>query len=199
MCQERFRDGGSSLFVWADPEVVVVCPRCSERAVVRRVDTGPARRLSCAHCAFAKDSLGTTSCWGEPVDPWFGVPLWLRADFRGHALWAYNAAHLTELRAFVAAGQRERTPSAGAPMTMLEKLPVWMTSAKNRDDVVRVLDRLVTNAGQSAPTGVERPSTATRAIAPLPTADRAGRAPHPFAPEWSQERRFDTKRAGALS
>jgi hypothetical protein len=27
-------------------------------------------------------------------------------------------------------------------MSMLEKLPAWMTSAKNRDDVLAVLDRL---------------------------------------------------------
>jgi hypothetical protein len=142
MCQERFRDGGSSLYLYAEPEVLVVCPRCSERAVVRRVGTGPARRLSCAHCGLARDNDGTTSTWGEPVDPWFGAPLWLRAYLRGHALWAYNTAHLAELRAFVAAGQRERVPSGGTPMSMLEKLPSWMTSAKNRDDVLRVLDRL---------------------------------------------------------
>jgi len=142
MCQERFRDGGSSLYPYAEPEVLVVCPRCSERAVVRRVGSGPARRLSCARCGMARDNDGTTSSWGEPVDPWFGALLWLWADVRGHSLWAFNPAHLAELRAYVAAGQRERVPAAGAPMSMLEKLPGWMTSAKNRDDVVRALDRL---------------------------------------------------------
>ena len=45
----------------------------------------------------------------------------------------------------MAAGQRERVPVAGARMSMVEKLPAWMTSAKNRDDVVRVLDRLAAN------------------------------------------------------
>jgi hypothetical protein len=147
MCQERFRDGGSALADWAEPEVLVVCPRCSERAVVRRMETGPARRLGCARCGLARESDGTTSSWGAPVDPWFGVPLWLAADFRGHTVWAFNAGHLKMLRDFVAADLRERAPAPGAAMSMVEKLPGWMTSAKSREDVLAVLDRLTDRAG----------------------------------------------------
>jgi hypothetical protein len=143
MCQERFRDGGSTLASWTEPEVLVVCPRCAERAVVRRVSAGPDRRLTCPHCGLARDSPGTTSTWGVAADPWFGVPLWLRADLREHVLWAFNAGHLKVLRDFVAADLREHSPAPGAPMSMLEKLPAWMTSAKHREEVVAALDRLV--------------------------------------------------------
>jgi hypothetical protein len=146
MCQERFRDGGSALADWAEPEVLVVCPRCSERAVVRRVEALPARRLSCAHCGLARESDGATSSWGAPVDPWFGVPLWLTADFRGHVVWAYNGRHLSELWDYVAATHRERQPTAGAAMSMLERLPAWMTSAKHREELVAALERLATRA-----------------------------------------------------
>jgi len=146
MCQERFRDGGSGLAEWAEPEVLVVCPRCAERAVVRRVDESSSRRLTCSHCGLARESDGATSTWGAPVDPWFGEALWLTADFRGHTVWAFNVAHLKVLRDFVAAGLRERTPSSGAAMSMVEKLPAWMTSSKDRPDVVAVLDRLSTRA-----------------------------------------------------
>jgi hypothetical protein len=142
MCQERFRDGGSALYAWAEPEVLVVCSRCSGRAVVRELGAGPARRLGCAHCGLARVNDGSTSTWGEPVDPWFGAPLWLTAEFRGHTVWAFNVDHLQALRDFVAADLRERVPTSGAAMSMLEKLPGWMTSAKNRDDVVAALDRL---------------------------------------------------------
>jgi hypothetical protein len=142
MCEERFRDGGSGLSAWADPEVLVVCPRCSQRAVVRLQDAGPARRLTCPHCGLARESDGTTSSWGGPADPWFGVALWLTADFRGHMVWAFNSAHAKVLRDFVAADLRERTPAPGAAMSMLEKLPDWMTSAKNRDELTKVLDDL---------------------------------------------------------
>jgi hypothetical protein len=149
MCQERFRDGGSALSSWTEPEVLVVCPRCSERAVVRRGD-GTDRRLTCSHCALARDCPATTSTWGEPVDPWFGEPLWLRADFREHTVWAFNPGHLKVLRDFVAADLRERTPTEGAVLSMLEKLPDWMTSAKNRADVLAVLDRLADRLSTSA-------------------------------------------------
>jgi hypothetical protein len=68
--------------------------------------------------------------------------LWLRAEFRGHTVWAFNHRHLHALRSYVVADLRERTPRQGAATSMVEKLPGWMTSAKNRDDVVAVLDRL---------------------------------------------------------
>jgi hypothetical protein len=141
MCEGRHRDGGSALYEWAEPEVLVVCPRCSGRAVVRRQGEA-GRRLTCPQCGLAREESGTTSRWGEPVDPWFGERLWLRADFRGHTVWAFNQAHLRELRNHVSASRRQRTPARGAPMSMVEKLPGWLTSAKHRDDVVAVLDRL---------------------------------------------------------
>jgi rubredoxin len=143
---DRFRDGGSTLYRWADPEVLVVCPRCSARAVVRRAD-GTARRVTCSGCGLTRDADGGSSTWGVPSDPWFGLPLWLQADFRGHTVWAFGAEHLQVLRDFVAAHLREHRPLSGAAMSMLERLPAWMTSAKNRDGVVAVLDRLMDRAG----------------------------------------------------
>jgi hypothetical protein len=140
MCEGRYRDGGSALYDWAEPEALVVCPRCASRAVV--VALGSGRRLTCPSCSLSRETAGTTSRWGEPADPWFGLPLWLRAGFRDHTVWAFNDRHLEALRAYVAAGLRERTPQPGAAMSMLEKLPAWMTSAKHREDVLSVLDRL---------------------------------------------------------
>jgi len=146
MCTGRYRDGGSGLAEWAEPEVVVACPRCGARAVVRRADPevgdGGPRRLTCPACGLAKDRDAGTTSWGAAVDPWFGERLWLQAELRGHTVWAFNARHLDALRSYVAAGLRERTPQHGAAMSMLEKLPGWMTSAKNRDEVVATLDRL---------------------------------------------------------
>jgi len=146
---DRFRDDGSVLQHWAEPEVLVVCPRCTERAVVRRVADGPARRLTCSHCGLARENDGASNTWGTPTDPWFGVPLWLRAEFRGHTVWAFNAGHLHVLRSYVAATQRERTPARGAAMSMVEKLPGWMTAAEHREAVVSLLDRLASRTRQS--------------------------------------------------
>ena len=139
---DRFRDDGSTIRAWAEPEVLVECPRCGERAVVRRAGGGTQRRLTCLHCGLARTTSGATSSWGRPVDPWFGLALWLQAEFRGHTVWAFNAGHVRQLRGFVAAERRERAPTAGAPMSMLEELPGWMTAAGHRQPLLAVLDRL---------------------------------------------------------
>ncbi|MBF6169422.1 hypothetical protein IU486_32555 [Streptomyces gardneri] len=82
--------------------------------------------------------------WGTVRDPFFQCPLWFQADCRGHRLWAYNRRHLEYLRAYVAAGLRERAlPNDGwGRMTMAAKLPAWLKSAKNRAEVLRVIDKL---------------------------------------------------------
>jgi hypothetical protein len=78
---------------------------------------------------------------GGAVDPVFGLPLWLQAPCCGHVLWAYGREHLEELRAYVAARQRERSPASGF-WSMVPRLPRWVGAAGNRDAVLRCLDRL---------------------------------------------------------
>lgn len=134
----RHHDDGSAIYAWADPEVLVVCPRCDRQAQVRGVGLGP-RRLTCLHCGLAKDS-GAGTVWGEPVDPWFRLPLWLQAPFDGRVVWAFNERHLSELRAHVAADLREH--GTGTTRSTFARLPAWLTSAKNRDDVLGVLDEM---------------------------------------------------------
>jgi hypothetical protein len=59
-------------------------------------------------------------------------------------LWAYNLQHLDLIRRFVAADLRERAPwyDTGQKMTLVARLPAWMKSAKNRDEMLRTVDRL---------------------------------------------------------
>lgn len=152
----RFRDPMVRLWRFGD-EILVRCPSCAGPASTRPDptvdDPGEAclhRRLTCAGC-------GHTASWSAPRhgnarlmprlsgpdDPYFRLPLWLRADFRGHVLWAYNARHLTLLEQYLAAGLRERGPgSSCCEMSMLEQLPAWMKAAKHRDDLLRTVQRL---------------------------------------------------------
>ncbi|GIJ45319.1 hypothetical protein Val02_22050 [Virgisporangium aliadipatigenens] len=149
----RFRDPASaaSLDVLAADPIDVVCPRCGAHARVvgepgdDRPSTTRARRMVCPACAHTgRWSTRTgSSWWGLPVDPFFRQPLWLTAAVRGHRLWAYNRAHLDVLAGFVAARLRERGPSAGCcEMTMIETLPAWLKSARNRADVLSAVERL---------------------------------------------------------
>jgi len=78
---------------------------------------------------------------GGPFDWYFRLPLWLQTPCCGEILWAYNAEHLAYLRGFVTAQLRERAPGASTRSTA-SRLPHWMITAKNRDEVTRGLERL---------------------------------------------------------
>lgn len=152
---------------WLDP-VLVVCPRCAARAIVRG-DRSRAR-LVCDGCGLARSWDGEhlhvlvdgapvvldrgERAWVDPVagrgvrvfiepqgtDARFGTPVWLRAECcGGQLLWANNAAHLDYLEAYVTARLRERAPG---PAPLSAKLPAWMKSAKNREEVLKHLHRL---------------------------------------------------------
>lgn len=136
-----------------DP-VLVVCPAC--RGCARIVPLSPEathyfapRRLVCA-CGRTREWVGRDVWLGGPIDPYFHLPLWLRANFRGHVLWAYHERHLLLLEQYVSASLREhRRPgtSGGQYRGLLSRLPKWMKSGKNRDGVLRVIARLKGSGG----------------------------------------------------
>ncbi|MCD0449741.1 hypothetical protein LO762_11145 [Actinocorallia sp. API 0066] len=150
----RFQDRREHLYDFLD-EVLVRCPRCTACAVVvprpstppdRTKPPGaphPDRRLRCDTCALVRDTTATTLTFGTPHDPYFHHPLWLQADVRGHILWAYNAQHLTLLETYVSAHLRERgTAAPAAPTSLLERLPTWIKSAKNRTKILQTIHHL---------------------------------------------------------
>lgn len=74
------------------------------------------------------------------IDPHFGHPLRLVAATRLGVVWAYNVRHLVELRAYVSARLRERRGSTNR--SLVSRLPRWMKLARNRETVLKALDRL---------------------------------------------------------
>jgi hypothetical protein len=140
----RFRDPQIRLREFAAHDIDVVCPRCEARAVVTAERTGGSRRFACTACGASASWSPSdgASVWGAPVDPFFRLPLWLTARCcGGQTLWAFNDAHLTLLEDHVAARLRERGPS-GLGLTLVARLPAWLTAAKHRDEVLRVITRL---------------------------------------------------------
>lgn len=75
------------------------------------------------------------------LDPFFGLPLWLQTQVRGHLLWVWNEAHLEEIDRFVGARLRERSTAAGNA-SMASRLPEWMKRANAREPVRRGLAKL---------------------------------------------------------
>ncbi|MED7931315.1 hypothetical protein SMD20_44340 [Nonomuraea sp. LP-02] len=149
---ERFRDRRERKYAYDFvDEVLVRCPRCDGCAVVLAhpealEDAGITdlrRRLRCGACGYVKDETVASAVVGGPVDPFFRRPLWLRASCCGHVLWAYNVRHLDLLESYVAAKLRERGDVvAGAPASLVERLPTWLKTAKNRAEILRTIGRL---------------------------------------------------------
>ncbi|WP_261988787.1 MULTISPECIES: hypothetical protein [unclassified Streptomyces] len=80
---------------------------------------------------------------GSPVDPYFQRPVWLQASCCGNVLWAYNTRHLDLLEAYAQAKLRERGELAPwAPTSLVERLPTWLKTAKNRTEILRAIKRL---------------------------------------------------------
>lgn len=71
---------------------------------------------------------------------YFGAKLWLAAPFKEEVVWAFNAAHLQYLEAYIAAELREHTDRTG--FTLLEKLPKFYHDAKNRGALLKIISKL---------------------------------------------------------
>jgi len=140
----RFHDPRATRADFAS-SVLVRCPRCERIAHFERRPCTPPdadgkrcphTRLVCRSCGLCRIDTGPA----KPPRP----PLWLRTGTRHGELWAYNLQHLDLISRFVAADLRERAPwyDTGQKMTLVARLPAWMKSAKNRDEVLRAVDRL---------------------------------------------------------
>lgn len=147
----RFYDPGDTLSHFA-ASVLVRCPRCERIAHFEHRPSAPPdvngrreprSRLVCRSCGLCQ--IGTGAYRSSRYTSGCSYPtLWLQTDTRHGELWAYNLPHLDLIRRFVAADLRERAPwyDHGRKMTLVARLPAWMKSAKNRDDVLRTVDRL---------------------------------------------------------
>lgn len=142
---ERFEDDGELIYEFGD-EFLVVCPKCAGRARVFRIETGSdklaarlaaPRRLVCFSCLHRAEWTRGSMRVGGRCDWYFGLPLWLEIPCAGETLWAYNLKHLEFIERYVAARLRRRTPHRNR--SVASRLPKWLTSAKNRDEVLKAV------------------------------------------------------------
>jgi len=153
---ERFLDCGTKVYDFYE-EFLVVCPKCASMAKVvideaefaklptRRLlkfrnNFFAPRRLICLNCLHRDFWKGTQITTGASVDWYFRLPLWLQISCCGETLWAYNQKHLEMLENYVAAKLRERTVKGRN--SFLSKLPKWIKSAKNRDEILKGIVKL---------------------------------------------------------
>jgi len=149
---ERFQDEGDLVYEFLEDEILVRCPQCGRRA--RLVVWGEGdpelmspRRLACHFCGFTRDHHDKAlSIYRDGRDPCFGNPLWLRSETPKGIVWAYNMRHLTLLHSYIQAQVRERHRMVTwSNRSIYSRLPRWMKSSKNRELVLRHLEKLATS------------------------------------------------------
>lgn len=153
---KRFADPGNTIYSLMADEVLVECPRCGRCALHRpmiceseSLDWFSPRRLICSHCGLTRDwnKKGIYRRWRESParDDYFGAVLWIRGSFRSHEVWAYNWRHLDLIELYIAAKHRSHVRHAEygwANRNFVNRLPRWITSAKNRADLLATIDRI---------------------------------------------------------
>lgn len=163
LIEEKFRENYKYLNEFAD-EFLVVCPKCDNRAKVilaETVEFNPAnhlfsaRKLICPNCGFnkikdSKSNFGILfsnkktnfDCLviGGAFDWYFQETLWLQRECGGKTLWAMNERHLEFIENYVAAKIRARTPNVN--QSIASRLPQWIKSAKNRDEILKTIEKL---------------------------------------------------------
>ena len=143
----------------------VVCPKCAKRAVVTGgkpnqylVEEEQNIRCACAHCGFvavlndaSKSTVFVNSrdvpvkshvlYFNSPCDPFFQFPVWYEIPTTHGSLWAYNEEHLTVIENFIADKIRSRNGIALKNKSIASRLPVWASSAKNREYLVKTIKK----------------------------------------------------------
>lgn len=96
-------------------------------------------------CSVCKDTRNYELQWypyrnEKPTDLYFGFDLWLQTSIKNKVLWVYNIEHLDYLKEYVEAKLRE--DDSRHKYSMISNLPQWIKSSKNRDLIVKKLDKL---------------------------------------------------------
>ena len=155
----RFENTGEDRHSLADV-FYVRCPSCGGCAVIRLIApelahnasqrrvSGPdmwvgvsaLTRLICTKCGHIKDVMTNGYSYGDATDWYFNLPLWFQMPCCGETLWAYNRPHLAYLEHYTEAYLRDE---CSYPNTGLARyLPKWMKAAKNRDEVLKCIQKL---------------------------------------------------------
>ena len=165
----RYRDGDLGP-IETDHKALVECPQCQGCAEVlyRHLGASPGGgsavsfegtaivlmgadrqatwwgvwRVVCSRCTYYAEPPASAPhvARDDSRDRVFGLPLWLQTPCAGEVLWAWNEWHLDWLERYVAADLRERTPNQNR--SLASRLPRWIKSAKNRDEVLKGICRL---------------------------------------------------------
>ncbi len=124
-------------------DVWVVCPACTAKAIASTNTELKTVRLFCVHCGYIKEvgiRIGKNEFVTMAAHHFFEVKLWLMASFKNELFWAYNDKHLEYLERYISATLREHKNRTH--FTLLEKLPKFYHEAKNRSQLLKIIQKL---------------------------------------------------------
>jgi Zn-finger protein len=138
--KNRFIDQNLHPGAFSD-KILVVCPKCSLKAEVISQEDKDAI-LTCYNCHFVanKPNLSNENRFSATTDYWFGQKLWLQVSFKNELLWFHNYEHMDYVKNYIQAGIRERNNREY--FILVEKLPQFIKSAKNRDKLLNLIEKL---------------------------------------------------------
>jgi hypothetical protein len=126
-------------------EVWVYCTKCQKQATATVSEKQA--RLICTHCGYHKVvsivityNNGKNAELKQAAHDYFGADLWLSVSFKNDVFWAYNLAHLQYIEQYISAKLREHKDREH--FTLLEKLPKFYHEAKNRDALLKIIQKL---------------------------------------------------------
>ena len=136
--------------------VSVKCRECHHLLTRRTEVDGQWKKLKmkCENCGDECEYEASLSrhCMhdGLMCDTVFGLPLWLQKEFRDELFWAFNYEHLEMLEDYVKAKLRERGISPRNTIrknsSMMSRLPEFIKSAKNRNEILKLIAELQVKA-----------------------------------------------------
>ena len=144
----HFRQNGFKTIYYL--EVKFYCSNCAERIerCIKSNDKKESVKVQCPKCEITHSyqprvipmNVSNFDSKGEEADPYYNLPLWLKGQIKNNTLWAYNYEHLEYLKKYVEA--KLRTRSGYYFMSVAEKLPTWIKSSKNRNDIIKLINKL---------------------------------------------------------
>ncbi len=123
------------------------CGKSIEILVPNQKEKSTSITTPCPHCGMTRtfeprneEYRLVYSEQGKATDPVFHLPLWFQMEVKGELFWAFNREHLLEIKNYVNSKLRERQTSTHT--TMVERLPTFIKEAKNREAIIKTIDKL---------------------------------------------------------
>lgn len=128
----------------------IVCKNCNSvfdletKDLPKTVKYANCKCPDCSHqnqveVEFSSNSSGVVY-YQQTNNQCFGFDFWYQTNFKNNCFWAYNLEHLNEIEEYVSAEVRKR--HLGEYQSMVERLPKWIGSKKNRSDLLKAINKL---------------------------------------------------------